>query len=77
MVMISTPQGIKTLNENQAVFYKFIDQLKGEVEIIKQENALLDREHQRQEYEIQVIEKGIKDPIGIFVSYMLVDLNSA
>lgn len=62
MVMISTPQGIKTLNENQTIFYKFIDQLKGEVEVIKQENALLDREHQRQEYEIQIIEKGIKDP---------------
>lgn len=62
MVMISTPQGIKALNENQEIFYKLIDQLKGEIDILKQEAAIQARENEKQSYEIQIIEKGIRDP---------------
>jgi len=62
MVMISTPQGIKALNENQEIFYKFIDQLKGELDVLKQEAAIQARENEKQSYEIQIIEKGIRDP---------------
>jgi len=61
-VMICTPQGIKALNENKEIFYKFIDQLKGEIDILKQENAIQARENEQQSYEIQIVEKGTRNP---------------
>lgn len=61
-VMVASPEGIKAFKENEEAFNVFFDQLKGEVNILQQEAGIINKELQQQDFEINVIEKGIRDP---------------